>query len=122
MSRGSIFNDGDGAVQDDRAFVSLCGALGDRVSFAIIKSTIRGAKTAAEISRESRVPLSSVYRKIGRLDRLGIIKVRRVADGKSGKKVAHYTCRARALRVKIDKDGAKVWLGAAQENSASVAE
>jgi predicted transcriptional regulator len=104
------YNERDAAV-DGRLFVPLCEALGDRVSFVIINSTIRDAKTAIEISRESDVPLSSVYRKVRKLERLGIIQSRVSAD-KSGKKIAYYTCRVKALKMSISKDGARLWLRA----------
>ena len=99
------------AVLDDRLFVPLCGILGDRVSFVIIYSTIRDAKTAAEISRESDVPLSSVYRKVRKLERLGIIQSRVSAD-RNGKKIAYYTCRIKALKMSVDEDGGRLWLKA----------
>lgn len=104
------------AVLDDRLFVPLCGILGDRVSFVIISSTIRDTKTATEISRESNVPLSSVYRKARKLERLGIIQSR-VATERSGKKVAYYTCIVKALKMTMDKDGAKLWFKANAEES-----
>ena len=99
------------AALDDRLFVPLCEILGDRVSFMIINSTIRDAKTAIEISRESDVPLSSVYRKVRKLERLGLVQSRVSAD-RSGKKIAYYTCRVKALRMSINKDGARLWLRA----------
>lgn len=104
----SVHSERDAAV-DDRLFVPLCGILGDRVSFVIIYSTIKDAKTAIEISRESDVPLSSVYRKVRKLERLGIIQSR-VSTDANGKKIAYYTCRVKALRMSINGDGARLWV------------
>lgn len=104
----------EGTIRDEKAFVALCKALGDRISFGIIKSTIRAAKTATEISRESRFSPSSVYKKIKALERLGILQVQTVvADRETGKRIAYYRCSVRALEISMDEQGTtEVWFKA----------
>ena len=99
-------------VQDDKVFVLLCDALGDKVSFAVIKATIKEAKTATEISRENHLSLSSVYNKIKKLERLGIIQIQKIiTDSESGKRVAYYTCKIKALEMSMNEKGAtRIWL------------
>ena len=91
---------------DDRTFRLLCNALGDEISFAIIKSTMKGSRSAIEISKESRIPVSSVYKKIKKLQNLRIISVHEIAiDGRSGKKVALYRCEMKSLELSLSDGG-----------------
>lgn len=101
------YRDAEGTIRDEKACVALCRALGDRISFGIIKSTIGAAKTATEISRENRFSPSSVYKKIKALERLGILQVQTiVADSQTGKRIAYYRCRVRVLEISMDEQGA----------------
>lgn len=101
----------------DEAFVMLCNALGDKVSFGIIKSTIKAAKSVVEISRENNIPISSVYKKIRRLKSLDMIDVQTVVtDAQSGKKVAYYRCNIKSIEMSMDGYGAKMQLKLNEEH------
>jgi hypothetical protein len=91
---------------DDRLFALISGALADPVSFAIIKSTIREALTAIEIARRNRIPVSSVYKKIRKLQDFGMVCVDKIdIDSRSGKKIAYYKSRIRTLELRLSDDG-----------------
>ena len=86
---------------DDNLFTFLCGILGDDISFAIIKSTIRECRPAIEISKGSKIPVSSVYKKIRKLQEYGIVRVEKIdIDTKSGKRIAFYRSWLKSLELR----------------------
>ncbi len=91
---------------DDGLFTFLCRVLGDDISFAIIKSTIRECMPAIEISKGSKIPVSSVYKKIRKLQEYGIIRVEKIdIDPRSGKKIAYYRSRIKSLELRLSDAG-----------------
>lgn len=91
---------------DETSFTLLCRALGDAVSFAILKSTMKQSKSAIQISKASQIPVSSVYKKIKKLHHLGIVFIDRIdIDKKNGKKITFYKSRIRTLALYLTNDG-----------------
>lgn len=83
--------------------------LGDKISFSILKSTIKKCKSVAEISRENNIPLSSVYRKISDLQNMGIVAIETiVTDASTGKRIAMYRSKIRSVHFHLDENGAKL--------------
>jgi DNA-binding transcriptional ArsR family regulator len=106
---GDSYGNMSSLTQDDAVLVSLCSFLGNKVSCGIIKSTIKSPRSAVEISKENRVPLSSVYRQIRRLQESGIIHVEsKVSNNKNNKRIAYYRLSLRLARMSIDEHGARV--------------
>ena len=64
--------------------------LPDNISYRIILSTIRSAKSVGDICSQNNIPLSSAYKKIKRLTKHGLIHVGRIEIDDSGKKVVFY--------------------------------
>lgn len=76
----------------------------DGISHRIVMSTIDSAKTAAQISAENALPLSSTYKKIKKLQDVGILFVERIdLDGK-GKKVVYYRSRVKSMEFNLSRD------------------
>jgi predicted transcriptional regulator len=91
---------------DEKSFTLLCRALGDAVSFAILKSTMKQSKSATQISKACQIPVSSVYKKIKKLHHLGIVFIDRIdIDNKNGKKITFYKSRIRSLELNLTSDG-----------------
>lgn len=78
-------------------------ALADAQSRAILFSVIKEGKTAAEMSEEHRIPLSSVYKKISDLEELSLIKVEKWILSDNGKKFKLYKSRISKADVSIKK-------------------
>lgn len=92
-------------------FLKLCNLLQNRVAYAIVKSTIKKAKSAIEISRESRVPLSSTYKQIHGLEKAGLVQIEtRLLDKKNNVEIAYYRSKIRVLKIEIHEDGVKIQL------------
>lgn len=82
----------------------LLQGLADGVSHRIIVSTIDAAKTAAQVSAENSLPLSSTYKKIKKLQDAGLLSVERIElDGK-GRKVVYYRSRIKSMEFNLSRD------------------
>jgi hypothetical protein len=93
-------------IQDNNELALLFSIVGDRISLGIIRSTMKTAKSAFEISKENSIPTSSVYKKIRKLEQLGMVQLyTTVADTESGKTTAYYRCRIESLKMTLDEDG-----------------
>jgi predicted transcriptional regulator len=93
-------------IEDEKVFVRLCKILGDKISLGIMKSTMKVSKSAVEISKEYHLPQSSVYKKIQKLQDLGILKIQAIlADDVKGKKIAYYGCTIKSLEMNFDEQG-----------------
>ena len=78
--------------------------LADIVFHKIILSTIEDAKTAQQIAFENELPLSSTYKKIKKLQDVGILFVEKIElDGK-GKKVVHYRSKIKSMEFNLSRD------------------
>jgi predicted transcriptional regulator len=101
--------DVDGVIQDEIVFMLLCSVLANKVSFSVIKSTMKTAKSVVDIAKENQIPISSVYKNIRHLQQIGIIKIETIAtDSKSGKRIANYRCKIKLLEMSLDEEYAKL--------------
>ena len=78
-------------------------ALADAQSRSILFSVIKEGKTAAELSEEHKIPLSSVYKKISDLEDLSLIKIEKWILSDNGKKFKVYKSRISKADVSIRK-------------------
>ncbi len=82
----------------------LLQELVDGVSYKIIMSAIDTPKTAAQVSAENGLPLSSTYKKIKKLQEVGILFVEKIElDGK-GKKVVYYRSKIKSMEFNLSRD------------------
>jgi predicted transcriptional regulator len=89
---------------DSHNAMPLVQELVDSISHRIIISAIDAAKTAAQIASENSLPLSSTYKKIKRLQEVGMLSVERIElDGK-GRKVVFYRSRIKSVELNLSRD------------------
>lgn len=82
----------------------LLQELVDGISYRIIMSTVDTARTAAQVSAENGLPLSSTYKKIKKLQQVGILFVEKIElDGK-GKKVVYYRSKVKSMEFNLSRD------------------
>ena len=84
--------------------------LADAESRAILFSIINKGKTAGELSKKHRIPLSSVYKKISDLEELTLIKVESWRISDSGRKFKIYKSRIKHAEINIKKPDATLTL------------
>jgi predicted ArsR family transcriptional regulator len=78
-------------------------ALADTESRSILFSTIKKGKTAADLSYQLQIPLSSVYKKLADLEELTLIKVEKWLISDKGRKFKIYKSRISKADITIKK-------------------
>lgn len=67
---------------------------------------MRSSKSAIDISKINQLPVSSVYKKIRKLQTLGIVVIGNITiDGRSGKRIALYRCVMKSLELQLTEEG-----------------
>jgi predicted transcriptional regulator len=77
----------------------------DETTFKIILSTIDIAKTVFQICEENKIPISSTYKKIRKLQNAGLIFIKKIEIDDKGKKVIFYKSKIKTLEFSLKKDG-----------------
>jgi hypothetical protein len=85
--------------------ISLIHEISDDMAFRIITSINNSAKAATQISIENKIPLSSTYKKIKKLQKYGVVRIYRSEIDGSGKKVLLYRSNIASFEFKIEKGG-----------------
>ena len=77
--------------------------MADAESTAIVFSTIRKGKTAANLSQSLKIPLSSVYKKLSDLEDLTLIEIEKTIMAENGKRFKIYKSRINKAEILIKK-------------------
>ncbi len=87
---------------------NLLRALGDECARNILLSMIDEPKSAIDITREKKIPISSVYRKIHWLENARLIKVKGFIITDDGKKYHIYQSRIGTIQISLLNNKIKV--------------
>jgi predicted methyltransferase len=74
-------------------------------TFKIILSIIDVAKTVFQICEENKIPTSSTYKKIRKLQNTGLVFIEKIEIDDKGKKVIFYKSKIKTLEFSLKKDG-----------------
>ena len=77
--------------------------LADLESRTILFSIKQKAKLAEEISSENKIPMSTVYKKLERLENLALVKVDRIELSEYGHRIKYYKSRISEVEISIKK-------------------
>jgi hypothetical protein len=88
----------------------LLKVFGDEAARTILLSIINEPKSALDITRESKIPISSVYRKIHWLESARLIKVKGFVITGDGKKYHLYQSRIKGVQISLLTNEIKVEL------------
>jgi len=78
-------------------------SLADAESRAILFSTIKKGKTVIDLSYTLKIPLSSVYKKLSKLEELSLIQVEKWTISDKGRKFKVYKSRISEADITIKK-------------------
>ena len=92
LVRNSIDND-----------ISLIHEISDDIAYRIITSIIDSAKAATQISMENKIPLSSTYKKIKKLQRSGLVRIQKYELDETGKKVLLFRSNIASFEFKMER-------------------
>jgi predicted transcriptional regulator len=93
-----IFNESQVAIH-------LLQDIVDETTFKIILSTIDVAKTVFQICDENKIPISSTYKKIRKLQYAGLVFIEKIQIDDKGKKAIFYKSKIKTLEFSLKKDG-----------------
>lgn len=88
--------------------LDILQVIGDEYARAILLSIIDNPKSAIDIAREQKIPISSIYRKIHWLENARLIKVKGFVITGDGKKYHLYQSRIRTVQISLPKYEIKV--------------
>ena len=77
----------------------------DETTCKIILSTIDVSKTVFQICDDNKIPISSTYKKIRKLQHAGLVVIEKIEIDDKGKKVIFYKSKIKTLEFSLKKDG-----------------
>jgi len=90
LIENSIINSDDEAIE-------ILREIADKTTYRIIIAIIHSPKTAAQICAENKLPLSSTYKRIRKLQEEGLITIEKINIDSKGKKVVLYRSKIKSL-------------------------
>lgn len=84
--------------------------LADLEARTILFSIKEKARFAEDIARKNKIPLSTVYKKLGELQELALVKIERIEWSNSGHKIKYYKSRVSEVEISIRKLESKLTL------------
>lgn len=87
---------------------AVASALADPASRRVMAQCVSRPRSAKDISERARVPLTTVYRVIHRLERQGVLFLEKSAMTRDGRKYDLYRSRVRAAGLELDEAGERV--------------
>lgn len=88
----------------------LLTELCDLVSRNILLAIVKKPKSVIDIATERKIPISSTYQKIKRLEELSLVLAENHFVDMDGKKTTLYRSRIREARIRLDKYAPKIEL------------
>ncbi len=90
MIENSIINCDDEAIE-------MIREIADKTTYRIIIAIIHSPKNAAQICAENKLPQSSTYKRIRKLQEKGLITIEKINIDSKGKKVVLYRSKIKSL-------------------------
>ena len=92
------------SLSDSRIAIPLLRDIIDETALKIISSTIDVAKNVFQICYENKIPLSSTYKKVRKLQHDGLVSVKKIEIDGKGRKVLFYRSNIKSLDFNLKKD------------------
>jgi len=77
--------------------------MADDYAGKIMSATYGKAMSIQQISRACEIPIAVAYRRVGKMDKVGLVKCVREEEAYRGKKVRYYMCAVDALHLSFIK-------------------
>lgn len=72
-------------------------------TYKIILSVIENSKTVYQMHEETSLPLSSIYKRIKKLEDLGIISIEKISINNKGRKSIFYKSKIKNITFKLNE-------------------
>jgi predicted methyltransferase len=93
------------SLSDIRIAIPILQDIIDESALKIISSNIDIEKNVFQICYENKLPLSSTYKKIRKLNNDGLVSVGKIDIDDKGRKVVFYKSKIKSLDFNLKKDG-----------------
>jgi GTPase SAR1 family protein len=91
-------------LSDSNTVIPLLQDIIDETTLKIISSTIDVPKNVFQICYDNKIPLSSTYKKIRKLQYEGLASIEKIETDGKGKRVAFYRSRIKSLDFNLKKE------------------
>ena len=88
---------------DKNETISFLNNILENDTYKIILSVIENSKTVYQIHKEISLPLSSIYKRINKLENLGIISIEKITINNKGRKLIYYKSKIKNLTFKLNE-------------------
>jgi hypothetical protein len=91
-------------LNDGRIAIPLLQNIIDETTLKIISSTIDIAKNVLQICYENKIPLSSTYKKIRKLQQEDLVSIEKIETDGKGRRVIFYRSKIKSLDFNLKKE------------------
>ena len=91
-------------LSDSTIAIPLLQDIIDELALKIISSTIESAKNVFQICYDKKIPPSSTYKKIRKLQQAGLISIEKIETDGDGRKVTFYRSTIKSLDFNLKKE------------------
>lgn len=91
-------------LSDSTIAIPLLQDIIDEVALKIISSTIESAKNVFQICYDKKIPPSSTYKKIRKLEQEGLVSIEKMETDGNGRKVTFYRSNIKSLDFNLKKE------------------
>jgi predicted transcriptional regulator len=81
----------------------LSRLMADDYAWKILSATYGKAMSIQQISRECEIPIAVAYRRVGKMEEIGLVKFVKEGETYRRKKIRYYTCAIDALQLSFIK-------------------
>ncbi|HKO39760.1 MAG TPA: hypothetical protein VJU85_00745 [Nitrososphaeraceae archaeon] len=88
---------------DKNETISFLNNILENDTYKIILSVMEISKTVYQMHKETSLPLSSIYKRINKLESLGILSIEKITINKKGRKLIYYKSKIKNLTFKLNE-------------------
>ena len=88
---------------DKSSTISFLNSILENDTYKIILSVMEYSKTVYQMHKETSLPLSSIYKRINKLENLGIISIEKITINNKGRKLIYYKSKIKNLTFKLNE-------------------
>ena len=88
---------------DKNETISFLNNILENETYKIILSVMEISKTVYQMHKETSLPLSSIYKRINKLESLGILSIEKITINKKGRKLIYYKSKIKNLTFKLNE-------------------
>jgi predicted transcriptional regulator len=89
---------------DKKTIISFLNSVLENDTYKIILLLMKKSKTVYQIHDETNLPLSSIYKRIKKLENMGIVSIDRIHINSRGRKTIFYKSKLRSINFRLNEN------------------